>query len=114
MLKQAGLSVEGMDIEPEMLEIARLQHSGTSFFTPGPDNTTPRRDASYDLVFLSYVLLFIPDRNLTTKVMKESFQGIKRGWNRPCRYGIRSPVRKGTTVAIYQSGAQASNAPEQW
>src|SRR6187549_3972491 len=58
-LKETGLSVHGVDIDPSMLIQARMEDRDDIYHLI-EDNKIPQRDAYYDLVFSSLVLLEIP------------------------------------------------------
>jgi len=59
-LSLAGLSVAGVDLNPELLAAARQLLPSVSFFE-SPAESLPCEDGSYDLVFLGHILHEVED-----------------------------------------------------
>lgn len=76
LLQEAGLNIEGVDIEPEMLEQARTQYPDLTF-TEIQSAQVPQADETYDLVFICFVLLEMGDFEEIQKIIKEAFRLLK-------------------------------------
>ncbi|MCL6268416.1 methyltransferase domain-containing protein [Sansalvadorimonas sp. 2012CJ34-2] len=77
-LKDQGFNVEGVDIEPDMLNQARQLHPEFSV-THIKSGNIPKPDNCFDLVFCSYVLLMIPTKAEMYQVMAEIYRVLKPG-----------------------------------
>lgn len=75
-LKTHGFETVGIDIDPAMLAQARREDPNGRYFLVN-DSTLPFSNASFDLVFSSYVVLELSSKEVLTRVMRESVRVLR-------------------------------------
>jgi demethylmenaquinone methyltransferase / 2-methoxy-6-polyprenyl-1,4-benzoquinol methylase len=73
--RQEGLTIEALDVSPNMLQIARERDENTSYFE-GDVANIEREDETYDLVTTIYTLRNFPDRE---RSLAQMLRVLKRG-----------------------------------
>ena len=77
-LDEIGLNVEGVDISQEMLFEA-IQENNKITYTEIKSAELPFQNDFFDIVFSSFVLFEIPNKNELKKIMSEIFRVLKKG-----------------------------------
>ena len=85
LLKMGARNVKGIDISPEMIELARGQHEDIEFIL-GDCLQMPFEDESFDIVFSNYALHYCESAE---KAFKEISRVLKKGG---CFIGIFNAV----------------------
>ncbi len=121
LTRAPAVRLTGVDLSPVMLQVARQRVGDRVSFVRGDAMTLPVRSARFDLVFMSHVLLLVPDihaclsevtRALTPGGVLVATAGTSH-WRDLVRSALSSEEREGIETLFASSGVRSSDNDEE-